>query len=201
MEEKSIEQSKKNIYQDGNMPCYCPWCGGVLVKRVARRYYSGQIFHGCANFPRCRYIYEKEKRKYEDKKLMRRMLIGYLLILFAIGSFFFIKSTLDFNSNNNGKSYYSHSEPQVTITYNGNEYEVLYSDTERHALPSVWVTSDTTKSCLKLKVDKTSRAFQNEYWVGRVGYDPGENKFWSIVSNPTEEELQLAYFYYLSNND
>ena len=37
-------------------PQRCPWCGGELVLRTAKRgAHAGQQFYGCGNYPRCRY--------------------------------------------------------------------------------------------------------------------------------------------------
>ena len=96
-------------------------------------------------------------------------------------------------------TYYFHDNPETVILFNDAKYEVLGVGNDKHTLPSTWTTSGTS-ACLKLEVDDTHYAYNNEYWVGRVGYDPGQNKFWTITSYPTDTEKQLAYYYYLHNN-
>lgn len=55
-------ESIKNDYSNANI---CPWCGGKLVLRTARKgSNAGKQFYGCSNYPRCKYILDM---KYRDK--------------------------------------------------------------------------------------------------------------------------------------
>ena len=58
--EKHIEEIRTRQYPvvqlDGTWTC--PLCGGILVKRVARRgSRAGNEFWGCSNYPKCKFIY------------------------------------------------------------------------------------------------------------------------------------------------
>lgn len=49
---------------------YCPKCGAVLVKRIAKRgEQSGREFYGCSNFPKCRYIKNIEDETNNDQSI------------------------------------------------------------------------------------------------------------------------------------
>ena len=42
-------------------PEVCPWCGGKLVIRTAKKgAYAGNQFYGCSNYPKCKYTRNKD---------------------------------------------------------------------------------------------------------------------------------------------
>lgn len=44
-------------YRQNNMSLICPWCGGELVLRTAKKgTYAGKNFYGCSNYPKCKFI-------------------------------------------------------------------------------------------------------------------------------------------------
>lgn len=52
-EEKDKETLRENLSQ----LCRCPLCGGELILRTAKRgHHKGDVFYGCSNYPKCRYI-------------------------------------------------------------------------------------------------------------------------------------------------
>lgn len=55
--DKAVKHSHiNNIEEKFNSNETCPWCGGKLVLRTARKgNYAGNQFYGCSNYPRCRY--------------------------------------------------------------------------------------------------------------------------------------------------
>lgn len=59
------EEKQKHVDQideERNHPTKCPWCGGPLVLRTAKRgSYAGRQFYGCANYPKCKYIRNIDK--------------------------------------------------------------------------------------------------------------------------------------------
>ncbi|MFC1337526.1 MAG: nuclease [gamma proteobacterium symbiont of Clathrolucina costata] len=53
---KSIKQ-RKEATTNVNEADTCPWCGGLLVSRTSRRGANeGRNFHGCSNYPACRFM-------------------------------------------------------------------------------------------------------------------------------------------------
>lgn len=54
-EEEQKEHVTRINAQHGN-PVVCPWCGGKLVVRTAKKgANAGKQFYGCSNYPKCRY--------------------------------------------------------------------------------------------------------------------------------------------------
>jgi restriction system protein len=46
---KSLKERRESVRT-------CPKCGGALIKRVAKRgAMAGNVFYGCANYPKCRH--------------------------------------------------------------------------------------------------------------------------------------------------
>lgn len=45
-----------SIIEQQETPTICPWCGGRLIVRTAKRGdNAGKMFYGCSNYPKCRY--------------------------------------------------------------------------------------------------------------------------------------------------
>lgn len=55
--DKSVKES--HVEQINKKGLICPWCGGELVVRTAKRGNNhGNQFYGCGNFPKCRFTKE-----------------------------------------------------------------------------------------------------------------------------------------------
>ena len=51
------DSAAKTEAEEKNVQEVCPFCGGTLVLRVAKkRNNAGNHFYGCSNYPKCRYI-------------------------------------------------------------------------------------------------------------------------------------------------
>lgn len=45
-----------SIIEQQETPTICPWCGGRLIVRTAKKGdKAGKMFYGCSNYPKCRY--------------------------------------------------------------------------------------------------------------------------------------------------
>lgn len=55
--DSSVKQSHiENIRNKAESPTICPWCGGKLVVRTAKKGQDvGKQFYGCSNYPKCKY--------------------------------------------------------------------------------------------------------------------------------------------------
>ena len=54
--EKERQAHIAQIYEQRFNPQKCPWCGGSLTIRTAKKgLHPGQQFYGCVNYPRCTY--------------------------------------------------------------------------------------------------------------------------------------------------
>ncbi len=54
--EQIRQEHLEHILKVKNNPETCPWCGGQLVVRTAKRGASaGNQFYGCSNYPKCKY--------------------------------------------------------------------------------------------------------------------------------------------------
>lgn len=52
------ESTNESVTSYTNKNFLCPWCGGKLVLRTAKRGESiGKQFYGCSNYPKCKYTY------------------------------------------------------------------------------------------------------------------------------------------------
>ena len=50
-----------NIAAKYDNPAVCPWCGGKLIVRTAKKGANiGKQFYGCSNYPKCRYTRNKD---------------------------------------------------------------------------------------------------------------------------------------------
>ncbi|MBQ4649169.1 MAG: NERD domain-containing protein [Firmicutes bacterium] len=57
LEETLIDSHVDTIKKKLQSTDTCPWCGGNLVLRTARKgIHAGERFYGCSNYPMCRYI-------------------------------------------------------------------------------------------------------------------------------------------------
>ena len=57
VEQKNGNTDKNNAEESEPVPADCPFCGGKLVLRTARKgARTGKQFYGCSNYPKCGYI-------------------------------------------------------------------------------------------------------------------------------------------------
>lgn len=55
-DEEKRQEHIRRIIEERDNPQTCPWCGGRLVIRTAKRGASaGNQFYGCSNYPKCKY--------------------------------------------------------------------------------------------------------------------------------------------------
>lgn len=53
---KAKNKRLDGILENSRMEVTCPWCGGALVMRSAKKGINiGKSFYGCSNFPKCKY--------------------------------------------------------------------------------------------------------------------------------------------------
>ena len=61
MREDKQQDHLAKIKEQRDNPTTCPWCGGKLVVRTAKKGANiGKQFYGCSNYPKCRYTRNKK---------------------------------------------------------------------------------------------------------------------------------------------
>ena len=57
----TVKQAHFNsIHKKASVPESCPWCGGKLIIRTAKKGpNAGTQFYGCSNYPKCKYTRNK----------------------------------------------------------------------------------------------------------------------------------------------
>ncbi len=67
--DSSVKRSHiENIKKKTASPTICPWCGGELILRTAKKgQHVGRQFYGCSNYPTCKYTRSISRNESKDR--------------------------------------------------------------------------------------------------------------------------------------